>query len=66
MQCSVESALASITVAAPKDPVRKDDRVTLMATGDQISGDDIAPLTIRIADSASHVPTWDNSEAPSR
>ncbi|MEU9444114.1 hypothetical protein AB0D42_25050 [Streptomyces sp. NPDC048304] len=66
MQCSVESALASITVAAPKDPVRKDDYVTLVATGDQISGDDIALLTIRIAESASHVPTWNNSEAPSR
>ncbi|MFJ7078978.1 phosphodiester glycosidase family protein [Streptomyces sp. NPDC098781] len=59
LQYSVEPALASITVKGPKDPIAKGDHVTLTATGDQIAGDNIAPLTIPIADPASHV--WSSS-----
>ncbi|MDT0465391.1 phosphodiester glycosidase family protein [Streptomyces gibsoniae] len=61
LQYSVEPALASITVKGPKDPITKGDHVTLTATGDQIAGDNIAPLTIPIADPASHV--WTSSDS---
>ncbi|MFD9003255.1 phosphodiester glycosidase family protein [Streptomyces sp. NPDC059582] len=59
LQYSVEPALASIKVTGPKDPIARGDRVTLTATGDQIAGDNIAPLTIPIAAPASHV--WSSS-----
>ncbi|MGW5568530.1 phosphodiester glycosidase family protein [Streptomyces tendae] len=59
LQYTVEPALASITVHAPKDPLTRGDRLTLTASGDQIAGDNIAPLTIPIADPASHV--WSSS-----
>lgn len=59
LQYTVEPALASIGVTSPKDPISKGDHVTLTATGDQIAGDNIAPLTIPIADPASHV--WSSS-----
>ncbi|MFF4689916.1 Ig-like domain-containing protein [Streptomyces sp. NPDC001307] len=39
----------------------KGDHVTLTASGDQVGGDNIAPLTIPIADPASHVWTSSNS-----
>ncbi|MDX2649745.1 phosphodiester glycosidase family protein [Streptomyces sp. PA03-1a] len=55
LQYTVEPALASIEVTGPTDPIARGDRVTLTATGDQIAGDNIAPLTIPIADPASHV-----------
>ncbi|MFJ7948999.1 phosphodiester glycosidase family protein [Streptomyces sp. NPDC096354] len=59
LQFSVEPALASIKVMGPKDPIARGDRVDLTATGDQVAGDNIAPLTIPIADPASHV--WSSS-----
>ncbi|MFJ4467085.1 phosphodiester glycosidase family protein [Streptomyces sp. NPDC089424] len=59
LQYSVEPALASIGVKGPEDPIAKGDRITLTATGDMIAGDNIAPLTIPIADPASHV--WSSS-----
>ncbi|MGI5142535.1 phosphodiester glycosidase family protein [Streptomyces sp. CA-106110] len=62
LQYSVEPALASITVKGPKDPIAHGDHVTLTATGDQIAGDNIAPLTIPIADPASHVWTSSNTK----
>ncbi|MEV6293880.1 phosphodiester glycosidase family protein [Streptomyces sp. NPDC051896] len=65
LQYSVEPALASITVKGPKDPIAKGDHVTLAASGDQIGGDNIAPLTIPIADPASHVWTSSNSRVAS-
>jgi uncharacterized protein YjdB len=65
VQYSVEPALASITVKGPKDPIDKGDHVTLTATGDQIAGDNIAPLTIPVADPASHVWTSGNPEVAS-
>ncbi|MFF0288150.1 phosphodiester glycosidase family protein [Streptomyces sp. NPDC005262] len=65
LQYTVEPALASITVKGPKDPIAKGDHVTLTATGDQIAGDNIAPLTIPIADPASHVWTSSNPEVAS-
>lgn len=60
LQFSVEPALASITVTAPKDPIAEGDHVALTATGDQISGDNLAPLSMPIADPASHV--WSSSD----
>lgn len=60
LQYTVEPALASITVHGPKDPVAKGDHIALSATGEQIGGDNIAPLTIPIADPASHV--WTSSD----
>ncbi|MFB7307697.1 phosphodiester glycosidase family protein [Streptomyces sp. NPDC056192] len=65
LQYTVEPALASITVKGPKDPIAKGDHVTLTATGDQIAGDNIAPLTIPIADPASHVWTSSNPRVAS-
>lgn len=59
LQYTVEPALASITVKGPKDPVAEGDHITLTATGDQIAGDNIAALTIPIADPASHL--WNSS-----
>ncbi|MFF3461965.1 Ig-like domain-containing protein [Streptomyces sp. NPDC002619] len=60
LQYTVEPALASITVQEPKDPIAAGDHVTLTATGDQIADDNIAPLTIPVADPASHV--WTSSD----
>ncbi|MFE7747484.1 phosphodiester glycosidase family protein [Streptomyces sp. NPDC057428] len=60
LQYTVEPALASINVRGPKDPVSRGDHLTLTATGDQIAGDNIAPLTIPVADPASHV--WSSSD----
>ncbi|WP_329186422.1 phosphodiester glycosidase family protein [Actinacidiphila glaucinigra] len=60
LQYTVEPALASIRVTGPKDPIARGDRVDLTATGDQIAGDNIAPLAIPIADPASHV--WTSSD----
>ncbi|MFF7214396.1 phosphodiester glycosidase family protein [Streptomyces sp. NPDC008238] len=65
LQYTVEPALASIDVTGPKDPIARGDRVTLTATGDQIAGDNIAPLTIPIADPASHVWTSSNTKVAS-
>ncbi|WP_377266855.1 phosphodiester glycosidase family protein [Peterkaempfera sp. SMS 1(5)a] len=65
LQYSVEPALASITVTSPKDPITRGDHVTLTATGTQIAGDNIAPLTIPIADPASHVWTSSNTKVAS-
>jgi hypothetical protein len=65
LQYSVEPALTSITVKGPKDPIDRGDHVTLTATGDQITGDNIAPLTIPVADPASHVWTSGNPEVAS-
>jgi exopolysaccharide biosynthesis protein len=65
LQFSVEPALASITVQAPAAPVAAGHRVTLTATGDQTAGDNIAPLTIPIADPASHVWTSSNPRVAS-
>lgn len=65
LQYTVEPALASIEVTGPKDPIARGDRVTLTATGDQIAGDNIAPLTIPIADPASHVWTSGNPKVAS-
>jgi exopolysaccharide biosynthesis protein len=60
LQYTVEPALASISVKAPTDPIATGGQVTLTASGDQIAGDNIAPLTIPIADPASHV--WSSSD----
>ncbi|MFB7494532.1 phosphodiester glycosidase family protein [Streptomyces sp. NPDC056161] len=65
LQYSVEPALASIGVKAPTDPVDKGAHVTVTATGDQVAGDNIAPLTIPIADPASHVWTSSNPKVAS-
>ncbi|MFD8075149.1 phosphodiester glycosidase family protein [Streptomyces sp. NPDC059718] len=65
LQYTVEPALASIEVTGPKDPITRGDRLTLTATGDQIAGDNIAPLTIPIADPASHVWTSGNPKVAS-
>lgn len=65
LQYTVEPALASIKVTGPKDPIARGDRVDLTATGDQIAGDNIAPLTIPIADPASHVWTSSNPKVAS-
>ncbi|MFD0136505.1 phosphodiester glycosidase family protein [Streptomyces sp. NPDC127159] len=65
LQYTVEPALATIKVTGPKDPIARGDRVTLTATGDQIAGDNIAPLTIPIADPASHVWTSSNPKVAS-
>ncbi|MDX2708964.1 phosphodiester glycosidase family protein [Streptomyces sp. PA03-6a] len=65
LQYTVEPALASIEVTGPKDPIARGDRVALTATGDQIAGDNIAPLTIPIADPASHVWTSGNPKVAS-
>ncbi|WP_328885952.1 phosphodiester glycosidase family protein [Streptomyces sp. NBC_00316] len=65
LQYTVEPALASISVKGPKDPIAKGDHVTLTATGEQIAGDNIAPLTIPIADPASHVWTSSNPKVAS-
>lgn len=60
IQFSVEPALASITVTAPATTLTKGGQVALTATGTQIVGDNLAPLTIPIADPASHV--WSSSD----
>ncbi|MBM9510354.1 phosphodiester glycosidase family protein [Actinacidiphila acididurans] len=65
LQFSVEAALASITVQAPAAPLSAGDKVTMTATGDQIAGDNIAPLTIPIQDPASHVWTSSNPKVAS-
>ncbi|WUD73988.1 phosphodiester glycosidase family protein [Streptomyces sp. NBC_00510] len=65
LQYTVEPALASIEVTGPKDPIARGDRLTLTATGDQIAGDNIAPLAIPIADPASHVWTSGNPKVAS-
>ncbi|MFB7286409.1 phosphodiester glycosidase family protein [Actinacidiphila glaucinigra] len=65
LQYTVEPALASIKVTGPKDPIARGDRVDLTATGDQIAGDNIAPLTIPISDPASHVWTSGNPKVAS-
>ncbi|MEV7323960.1 phosphodiester glycosidase family protein [Streptomyces sp. NPDC093970] len=61
LQYSVEPALASIAVQGPKDPIAKGDHVTLTATGTQVAGDNIAPLTLPVADPASHV--WSSADS---
>jgi exopolysaccharide biosynthesis protein len=65
LQYTVEPALASIAVTAPAEPLAKGDQVTLTATGTQTAGDNIAPLTIPIADPASHVWTSGNPKVAS-
>ncbi|MGW4882805.1 phosphodiester glycosidase family protein [Streptomyces sp. NPDC004262] len=60
LQYTVEPALASITVRGPKDPIAKGDHVALTADGDQVAGDNIAPLTVPVADPASHV--WSSAD----
>ncbi|MER6466225.1 Ig-like domain-containing protein [Streptomyces sp. NPDC001228] len=60
LQYTVEPALASITVRGPKDPIAKGDHLTLTADGDQVAGDNIAPLTVPVADPASHV--WSSAD----
>ncbi|MFF8908656.1 phosphodiester glycosidase family protein [Streptomyces olivaceoviridis] len=60
LQYTVEPALASITVHGPKDPVAQGDHIDLSTTGEQIGGDNIAPLTIPVADPVSHV--WTSSD----
>lgn len=65
LQFSVEPALASLTVKGPEDPIDKGDRVSLTASGDMIAGDNLAPLTIPIADPASHVWSSSNPEVAS-
>ncbi|MEU6344502.1 phosphodiester glycosidase family protein [Streptomyces sp. NPDC046977] len=59
LQYSVEPSLASIAVTAPTAPMERNDEVTLTATGLQTGGDNIAPLSMPIADPASHV--WSSS-----
>jgi exopolysaccharide biosynthesis protein len=61
LQYSVEPALASISVQGPKDTLSVRDHVTLSATGDMIGGDNIAPLSMPVADPASHV--WTSSDS---
>ncbi|MDX3235631.1 phosphodiester glycosidase family protein [Streptomyces sp. ME03-5709C] len=65
LQFTVEPALAAIKVTGPQDPIARGDRVTLTATGDQVAGDNIAPLSIPIADPASHVWTSSNPKVAS-
>ncbi|WP_160145043.1 phosphodiester glycosidase family protein [Actinacidiphila yanglinensis] len=65
LQFSVEAALASITVQAPSAPVTTGQQVTMTATGDQTAGDNIAPLTVPIADPVSHVWTSSNPKVAS-
>jgi hypothetical protein len=60
IQFSVEPALASIAVTAPATSLAKGRQVTLTATGTQTAGDNLAPLTMPIADPASH--TWSSSD----
>jgi exopolysaccharide biosynthesis protein len=60
IQFSVEPALASIAVTAPATSLTTGQQITLTATGTQIAGDNLAPLTMPIADPASHV--WTSSD----
>ncbi|MBY8877838.1 phosphodiester glycosidase family protein [Actinacidiphila acidipaludis] len=60
LQFTVEPALSSITVTAPASPLAPGAQAVLTATGAQVGGDNIAPLTIPIADPASHV--WSSSD----
>ncbi|MDX3076541.1 phosphodiester glycosidase family protein [Streptomyces sp. MI02-7b] len=59
LQYSVEPALASIAITAPTAPMERNDEAALTATGALIGGDNIAPLSMPIADPASHV--WSSS-----
>ncbi|MEU3986166.1 phosphodiester glycosidase family protein [Streptomyces sp. NPDC026672] len=65
LQYTVEPAFASITVEAPAAPVVKGAHADLTATGDMVAGDNIAPLTVPVADPASHVWTSSDSEVAS-
>jgi exopolysaccharide biosynthesis protein len=60
IQFSVEPALSSITVTAPTTALTPGTQTVLTATGAQTGGDNIAPLTIPIADPASHL--WSSSD----
>jgi exopolysaccharide biosynthesis protein len=60
LQFSVEPALASIAVTAPATTLVPGAHLTLSATGTQVPGDNLAPLTMPIADPASHV--WASSD----
>ncbi len=60
LQFSVEPALSAVTVTVPAAALAPGDQVVPTATGDQVGGDNIAPLSIPIADPASHV--WSSSD----
>ncbi len=60
VQFTVEPALASIAVTAPKQVISVGDTETLSALGTQTSGDNLPVVTVPIADPASHV--WASSD----
>lgn len=60
MQFSVEPVLTSIDVAAPATTLSRGEKVSLTATGSQVGGDNLADVTLPIADPASHV--WASSD----
>lgn len=61
VQFAVQATLASIAVSAPATTVHPGDSVALAATGTTPTGDDMAALTVPIADPASHV--WSSSDS---
>jgi exopolysaccharide biosynthesis protein len=65
LQFSVEPALTSIAVTAPSQTLVRGRQLTLTATGTQTGGDNLAPLTMPIANPASHVWSSDDTRVAS-